>query len=76
MPEVAALGSPRPAAPHVALRYGPGTNGECIAPFVGDDDLVGHILRPLRNTRTLDADVVFGVPLHPAGRTREAILAA
>jgi hypothetical protein len=27
MPEVAALGSPRPAAPHVALRYGPSTNG-------------------------------------------------
>jgi 1-acyl-sn-glycerol-3-phosphate acyltransferase len=68
----AAIESGRAVQP-VALRYGPGADGACLAPFVGDDDLVGHILRLLRNTGTLEARVVFGAPLDPAGRTREQL---
>jgi 1-acyl-sn-glycerol-3-phosphate acyltransferase len=71
----AAIESGRAVQP-VALHYGPGANGARLAPFVGDDDLVSHILRLLRNTGTLEARVVFGAPLDPAGRTREQLAEA
>lgn len=67
----AAIESACPVQP-VALRYGCGSGGENIAPFVGDDDLVSHVIRMLRN-RNLEADVVFGAPLDSRGRTREQL---
>ena len=35
----------------VAIRYGEGDAGEVLAPFVGDDDLLSHLMRLLRNRR-------------------------
>lgn len=65
----AAIESGMPVQP-VAVRYGPGDNGETIAPFVGDDDLASHVLRMLRN-RHLTAEVIFGAAIDPAGLSRE-----
>jgi lyso-ornithine lipid O-acyltransferase len=59
----------------VALRYGLGAGGLALAPFVGDDDLVTHLLRLLRHPG-LDALVTFCAPLGPAGRTREQLAQA
>ena len=56
----------------VALRYSVGSCGGNIAPFVGDDDLVSHVARLLRN-RELVAEAVFGSPLDSADRTREEL---
>lgn len=57
----------------VALRYGAGADGERLAPFVGDDDLVSHLLRLLRHPAGLEVRVVFCVPLDSAGLTRERL---
>lgn len=54
----------------VALRYGTGTCGNAIAPFVGEDDLLSHLLRLLRN-RELTAEIIFGAAIDPAGCSRE-----
>lgn len=70
----AAIESARPVQP-VALRYGHGTHGEPLAPFVGDDDLVSHVLRLLRN-HALEAEVIFGEVLAPASQSREALAEA
>lgn len=56
----------------VAVRYGPGSNGDNIAAFVGDDDLVSHVVRMLKN-RHLTAEVTFCGAIHPAGHSREAL---
>lgn len=56
----------------VALRYGQGDGGITLAPFVGDDDLLSHLLRLLRN-RVMDAEVIFCPPIDPAGRSRELL---
>lgn len=70
----AAIDSCRPVQP-VALRYGLDTMGRNIAPFIGDDDLVSHLLRLLR-CRGLDVEVSFGRLLQPAGTTREQLAEA
>lgn len=70
----AAIESGQPVQP-VALRYAPSAHGEVIAPFIGDDDLVSHIVRLLRN-RGLDAQLVFCAPLAATGRTREELAEA
>lgn len=70
----AAIESDCPVQP-VALRYGPGARGAALAPFVGDDELVGHVLRLLRHPG-LEARVVFTAPLDPAGRTRQQLAEA
>jgi 1-acyl-sn-glycerol-3-phosphate acyltransferase len=70
----AAIESGRPVVP-VSLRYGPGSHGEALAPFVGDDDLLSHIVRLLGN-RSLQAEVHFGRPLDPTGLSREALAEA
>lgn len=70
----AAIESGQPVQP-VALRYGLGGCGGNIAPFIGEDDLVSHVVRLLRN-RGLVAEAVFGAPLDPAGRTREELAEA
>lgn len=67
----AAIESGRPVQP-VALRYGPGSCGGNLAPFIGKDDLVSHLLRLIRN-RELVAEAVFVEPLDPAGRTRQEL---
>ncbi|THD04807.1 hypothetical protein B1810_05035 [Panacagrimonas perspica] len=70
----AAIDSRRPVQP-VALRYGLDRAGHNIAPFIGDDDLVSHLLRLLR-CRGLDVEVSFGRPLQPEGATREELAEA
>ena len=54
----------------ISVRYSRASNGANIAPFVGDDDLVSHLLRLLRN-RELDAELILGQVLDPSGQTRE-----
>lgn len=56
----------------VALRYGLGDGGAALAPFVGDDDLLSHLLRLLRN-RAIDAEVTFCPAIDPAGKSREML---
>lgn len=70
----AAIESGQPLQP-VALSYAPTTRGEAIAPFIGDDDLVSHIVRLLRN-RGLDAQLVFCAPIASADATREQLAEA
>lgn len=67
----AAIESGKPVQP-VALRYGCGAHGDNLAAFIGDDDLVSHVVRLLRN-RGLVAEGVFGEPIDPAGRSREEL---
>lgn len=67
----AAIESSQPVQP-VALHYAPNARGEALAPFIGDDDLVSHIVRLLRN-RGLEAQLVFCAPISAIGRTREEL---
>ncbi|MGQ0698512.1 MAG: lysophospholipid acyltransferase family protein [Panacagrimonas sp.] len=67
----ASIESQRPVQP-VALRYGCGDRGEELAPFIGDDDLLSHLMRVLRNGH-LDAEVVFDAPIEPLGQSREQL---
>lgn len=48
----------------LALRYGPTADGRKIAPFIGDDDLVSHILRLLR-APGIEAELHYGTPIRP-----------
>lgn len=59
----------------VALRYGPSSAGASIAPFVGDDDLLSHLLRLLRNP-ALQAEVMYCSPIEPEGLDREQLARA
>lgn len=59
----------------VALRYGLSARGENIAPFIGDDDLVSHILRLLKEPELL-AEVTYCAPLSSVGRNREELAEA
>lgn len=56
----------------VAVRYGTGDQGQSLAPFVGEDDLLSHLLRLLRN-RSLDAEVIFAAPIDPANYDRAGL---
>ena len=57
----------------LALRYGPAADGQQLAPFIGDDDLVSHILRLLR-APGLDAELHYGEPLLPGqGEDRQQL---
>ncbi|HEX4871516.1 MAG TPA: lysophospholipid acyltransferase family protein [Nevskiaceae bacterium] len=49
----------------VVLRYGRGDGGADLAPFIGEDDLVSHILRLLRN-RHLQVRLDYLPALQPA----------
>lgn len=53
----------------VALRYGTGGDGTPVAPFVGDDDLVSHILRLLRE-QELSVEVIYCAPIRARGLDR------
>jgi len=56
----------------IALRYGHGVKGDDIAPFVGDDELLPHLLRVLRNGH-LDAELLFLPPIDTRGRDRDEV---
>lgn len=56
----------------VALRYGAARDGRLIAPFIGDDDLVSHILRLLREPE-LTVEIVYGLPIAARGLERAAL---
>ncbi|MGH8541241.1 MAG: lysophospholipid acyltransferase family protein, partial [Stenotrophobium sp.] len=59
----------------VAIRYGRAGNGEAIAPFVGDDELVSHVLRILKEPE-LFAEINYCPPFSPAGLKREQLASA
>lgn len=56
----------------VALHYGPAADGTAIAPFIGEDDLLSHLLRLLRSPG-LDATISYCSPISSQGQTREAL---
>lgn len=56
----------------IALRYAHAPDGRPVAPFIGDDDLFGHILRVLR-TPGLSAEVVYCTPIDATGLDRDAV---
>ncbi|WP_043113953.1 lysophospholipid acyltransferase family protein [Solimonas soli] len=56
----------------VALRYHPGAGGRDVAPFIGDDDLLRHVLRVLREPG-LRVDVFYCTPLATGGADRAAL---
>jgi len=69
----AAIESGVPVQP-VAIRYLPAADGSEVAPFIGDDDLLSHILRLLR-TPALEAELVYCTPIAPAGMDRNQLAA-
>ncbi|HVT34200.1 MAG TPA: lysophospholipid acyltransferase family protein [Nevskiaceae bacterium] len=56
----------------VAIRYGLGARGANVAPFIGDDDLVSHILRLLREPE-LTAEVRYCAPLQAIDLQRDEL---
>jgi 1-acyl-sn-glycerol-3-phosphate acyltransferase len=56
----------------VALHYGPAADGTAIAPFIGEDDLLSHLLRLLRSPG-LEATISYCAPIGSQGQTREAL---
>lgn len=69
----AALDAEAPVQP-VALRYGPDRDGQVVAPFLGDDALVSHLLRILRSGG-LQAELRFLAALYPDPDTARRPLA-
>jgi len=56
----------------LALRYEPSPSGAAVAPFIGDDDLVSHILRVLRE-ESLTVDMTYLPSTDATGRERDEI---
>lgn len=56
----------------VALRYGSGPQPDPIAPFVGDDNLIAHLLRLLRHPG-LEIRVDFLAPIEPSELDRRTL---
>jgi len=69
-----AIGSRCPVQP-LALRYGNAGDGSNIAPFIGDDDLVHHLLRVLKEP-SLTAELTYCDPIDPAGMDRAQLAQA
>jgi 1-acyl-sn-glycerol-3-phosphate acyltransferase len=65
----------RCAVQPIALRYRKTADGRDIAPFVGDDDLLRHLLRVLREPG-IDVDVTYCAPIQALGRERAELAAA
>lgn len=59
----------RCAVQPIALHYRATPDGRAVAPFVGDDDLLRHLLRVLREPR-LDVDITYCEPIQALGRER------
>jgi 1-acyl-sn-glycerol-3-phosphate acyltransferase len=56
----------------VALRYGLSASGDNIAPFIGDDDLVSHVMRMLKEPQIV-VEVNYGAALSSDGLSREVL---
>ena len=56
----------------VALRYGAGSSPDPVAPFIGDDALLPHLLRVIRHPH-LGVQVRFLEPLDTSGLLRRQI---
>ncbi len=56
----------------LGLHYGAARDGRLVAPFIGDDDLVGHILR-LLSEPALRVDMYYCPPFAASGLDRAAI---
>lgn len=69
----AAMDCQTPVQP-VALRYGLTAPGENIAPFIGDDDLLSHIVRMLKSPG-LTAELCYCTPLLPQNYSDRATMA-
>lgn len=65
----AAVDAQMPVQP-IAIRYGVSSAGTNIAPFIGDDDLVSHVLRLLKEPELI-AEVHYCAPVRTAGLSRE-----
>lgn len=63
-----ALESGCPVQP-IALRYQPTVDGRDIAPFIGDDDLLSHLFRVLREPG-LKVELCYSEAIDPVGRNR------
>lgn len=59
----------------LAIRYSRAPDGTDVASFIGDDDLVSHILRLLK-TPALVAEVTYCTPIDPRGLDRDSLCAA
>ncbi len=70
----AALDCQAPVQP-VALRYGLNRKGEDIAPFIGDDTLLAHVVRVLRSPG-LVAELFYCPPLLPGHYSDRMTMAA
>lgn len=69
----AALEARRPVQP-VTLQYGLSLDGRNLAPYIGEDTLVPHILRMLA-APGLAVRVIYGPPVSPEDRSREELAA-
>lgn len=69
----AAIDCMAPVQP-VALRYSLTTDGENVAPFIGDDNLASHVVRVLK-AKGLTAELFYCPPLLPAHYSDRATLA-
>ncbi len=56
----------------IALRYPKGTGINPVVPFVGDDDLLGHLWRLTGERRTI-AELTFCEPLQAGGQSRNSL---
>ena len=56
----------------IALRYPRGEGINPVVPFVGDDDLLGHLWR-LAGERRLVAELTFCEPLQAVGQSRDTL---
>lgn len=61
----------RCAVQPIALRYH-AADGRVVAPFVGDDDLLRHVLRVLQVPR-LDVELRYCAPIEASGRERSEL---
>lgn len=68
----AAIDAQCPVQP-IAIRYGRGHDGSAVAPFIGNDDLVSHLWRILREP-ALGAELTYCAPL--CGSERDALALA
>lgn len=69
-----AIETGKPVQP-VAFRYGLTADGRNVAPFVGDDDMVSHILRVMREPG-IDVEIVYCHPIESVGMDRAGLALA
>lgn len=59
----------------VSIQYGPGCDGQALAPFIGDDNLVAHLFRVLRDPG-MDVSIMTSTPLDSEGKSRAQLAEA